>query len=43
MIRYLLHNPINREITNNEIPNHLDEGDATYTTTGGGKINYIET
>ena len=42
MVCYLLHNLINREMTNSEITDNLDEGDSTYTTTGGDEINYIE-
>ncbi|KAA0043564.1 retrotransposon protein [Cucumis melo var. makuwa] len=38
----LLHNLINREMTNSEIIDDLDEGDSTYATTGGDEINYIE-
>ncbi|KAL0539885.1 hypothetical protein IC582_024106 [Cucumis melo] len=38
----LVHNLINREMTNSEIINDLDEGDSTYATTEGGEINYIE-
>ncbi|KAA0063753.1 putative nuclease HARBI1 [Cucumis melo var. makuwa] len=38
----LLHNLINREMTNSEIIDDLDEADSTYATTGGDEINYIE-
>ncbi|KAA0063228.1 putative nuclease HARBI1 [Cucumis melo var. makuwa] len=41
MVCCLLHNLINREMTNSEIINNLDEGDATYATTRGDEINYI--
>ncbi|XP_050945179.1 uncharacterized protein LOC127150720 [Cucumis melo] len=42
MVCCLLHNLINREMTNSEITDNLDEDDSTYTTTGGDEINYIE-
>uniref|UniRef100_A0A9I9EHF9 DDE Tnp4 domain-containing protein n=1 Tax=Cucumis melo TaxID=3656 RepID=A0A9I9EHF9_CUCME len=42
MVCCLLHNLINREMTNSEIIDDLDEGDSTYATTGGDEINYIE-
>ncbi|KAL4035331.1 hypothetical protein IC575_004015 [Cucumis melo] len=38
----LLHNLINREMTNSEIIDDLDEGDSTYATTGGDEVNYIK-
>ena len=43
MVCCLLHKLINIEMTNNEIINDLDKGDSSYATTGGDKINYIET
>ncbi|TYJ98115.1 retrotransposon protein [Cucumis melo var. makuwa] len=39
----LLHNLINREMTNTNILEDVDEGDSTYTTTAGDDIYYIET
>lgn len=43
MACYLLHNLTNKEITNAEIPDELDEGDLTYATIEGDDIDYIET
>ena len=37
----LLHNPINKEMTNDEIAEDYDEGDSTYDTTTGDDIYYI--
>lgn len=39
----LLHNLINREMTNTNILEDVDEGDSTYMTTAGDDIYYIET
>ena len=39
----LLHNLINREMTNIDIPDDVDEGDSTHATTAGDDIHYIET
>ncbi|XP_038885881.1 protein ALP1-like [Benincasa hispida] len=38
----LLHNFINREMTNSELIEDLDEVDSSFATTRGNEINYIE-
>ena len=40
---YLVHNLINREMMNINIPDNIDEGDSTYATTASDDILYIET
>ncbi|KAL0533728.1 hypothetical protein IC582_027771 [Cucumis melo] len=39
----LLHNLINREMTNFDILDDIDEVDSTHVTTAGDDIHYIET
>ncbi|KAA0053146.1 putative nuclease HARBI1 [Cucumis melo var. makuwa] len=39
----LFHNLINREMTNIDIEDDIDEVDSTHATTAGDDINYIET
>ncbi|KAL0540005.1 hypothetical protein IC582_024231 [Cucumis melo] len=39
----LLHNLINRELTNFDIQGNIDEVDSTHATTAADDIHYIET
>ena len=38
----LLHNLINREMTNVDFVDDVDEGDSTYATIGGDDIQFVE-
>ena len=38
----LLHNLINREMTNVDFIDNVDEGDSTYVTIGGDDIQFVE-